>query len=300
MKKKSVAKFKTPILFTIYNRLETTKIVFDVIKKIKPTHLYIASDGPKNENDISNVKKVREYVINNIDWDVDLKTKFYKVNNGCGKAMSSSVDWFFNNVERGIILEDDTLPSITFFKFCEILLNRYANNKNIWHISGAVMHKKRTYKPSYYYSVYPGMWGWASWSNRWKEYKFNMKDININIKDYKYYNSKSISSSFFKKIKKRMENNEIDTWEYKWIFTIWNNNALCVTPNYNLVSNIGFNHLGTHTKDANDYRSKQKKEDLISVIHPEKFEIYNDELLKKRYYSNPNIFWRILNKFYKC
>mgnify|MGYP001267844952 CR=1 FL=1 len=299
MKKKSVAKFKTPILFTIYNRLETTKIVFDVIKKIKPTHLYIASDGPKNENDISNVKKVREYVINNIDWDVNLKTKFYKVNKGCGRAMSSSVDWFFNNVDKGIILEDDCLPSLTFFNYCEVLLNHHADNKNIWHISGAVMHKQKNYNPSYYYSVYPGMWGWATWSNRWKEYKFDMNEIDLNLKNYKYFNSRSISRSFFNKIKKRMENNEIDTWDYQWIFTIWQNNALCVTPNYNLVSNIGFSEDATHTININDSRSNNRKVEIESIIHPKKVDIFNDELLKKKYYSSPSFLKKVINKFNK-
>ena len=179
MKKKIQAEFQTPILFTIYNRLETTKIVFDVIKKIKPAYLYLASDGPRNSNEEATIMEVREYVMNNIDWEINLKTKFYKENKGCGKAMSSSVDWFFNNVKKGIILEDDCLPSLSFFKYCEKLLDFHAENKNVWHISGAVMHKQKNYKPSYYYSVYPGMWGWASWSNRWKEYKFPKKNYRI-------------------------------------------------------------------------------------------------------------------------
>lgn len=295
----SKSEFKIPILFTIYNRLETTKVVFEAIKKIKPAYLYLASDGPKTDEERIKVEKVREYVISNIDWDVTLKTNFYNQNKGCGRAMSSSVDWFFNNVEMGIILEDDCLPNKSFFKYCEVLLNYHKNNMDVWHISGAVLYKKENYYPSYYYSVYPGMWGWASWSNRWIKYNYDMNEIDINFADYKYFEKSSISKTFFKKIKKRMENFEIDTWDYQWIFTIWKNNGICITPNINLISNIGFDDLATHTKNKNDIRFKQKNDRIDDIKHPSKIEFFNDNLLKTNYFSTPNIFNRLRNKLFK-
>ncbi len=295
----SNSEFKIPILFTIYNRLDTTKIVFEAIKKIKPKYLYLASDGPKSDKEKIKVREVRDYIISSIDWDANLKTKFHNKNQGCGKAMSSSVDWFFDNVEMGIILEDDCLPNLSFFKYCELLLNYHKKNMDIWHISGAVLYKKENYIPSYYYSVYPGMWGWASWSNRWEKYKYDMNEIDITFSDYKYFKKSSISKSFFKKIKRRMENNEIDTWDFQWIFTIWNNNGFCITPNHNLISNLGFDGLGTHTKNINDIRSKQKTDKLFDIVHPEKIEFFNDNILKNKYFSNINFLKKIQYKLFK-
>ena len=96
-----------------------------------------------------------------------------------------------------------------------------------------------------------------------------------------------------------MENNEIDTWDYQWIFTIWNNNGFCITPNYNLISNIGFDDSGTHTKNVNDSRSTQKTDKIIDIIHPEIHEFINDNILKTNYFSNPNIFEKIRNKIFR-
>lgn len=299
MKTKSKAEYKIPILFTIYNRLDTTKIVLEVIKKIKPTHLFLASDGPKSDKEKDKVEEVRRYVLSNIDWDVSLKTKFNINNKGCGEAMSSSIDWFFENVDMGIILEDDCLPNMSFFKYSEELLNYHKDNMDIWHISGSVLYKKEDYTPSYFYSVYPGIWGWATWSNRWKKYNFDMNKIDVKFGEYKYYKKSRISKSFFKEIKKKMESYEIDTWDFQWTYTIWKNNGLCITPNYNLISNIGFDNHATHTKNSNDSRSNIETQELKRIFHPKNIEIHNDDIIKKKHFSKQNIFKRILDKFIK-
>jgi len=115
--------FETAILFLVFNRPNTTKKVFDKICQLKPSKLYIASDGPRTTNKIERkkIEKVRQ-IVNKVDWPCKLKTLYRDKNLGCKKAVSSAIDWFFSFEKKGIILEDDCVPSLDFFYFCENLL----------------------------------------------------------------------------------------------------------------------------------------------------------------------------------
>ena len=155
--------FNTPILFLIFNRPEVTFAVFEQIQKIQPKYLFIAADGPRNYKENELCKATRD-VVQKIDWDCELKTLFRNENLGCAKNVSSAIKWFFDHVEKGIILEDDCYPDLSFFSFCEELLNYYDNNDRIMAISGfnAQLGIKRT-KHSYFFAEIPLVWGWATW-----------------------------------------------------------------------------------------------------------------------------------------
>jgi len=136
--------FDVPILFLIFNRPDTTQKVFDVIKKIKPKQLFIAADGPRKnkEGELELCNKTRD-IIKQIDWDCKLKTLFREENLGCGKSVSSAITWFFENVEEGIILEDDCLPNIDFFFYCKELLDYYRDNNEVMFIGGGQFSKRK-------------------------------------------------------------------------------------------------------------------------------------------------------------
>ena len=119
--------FNTPILFIIFNRPDTTQKVFNEIKRIKPRRLFVNSDGPREgiKGDAEKCNAARDIILQQVDWDCQLFTNFRERNSGCKIAVSSAIDWFFKNEERGIILEDDTLPGEDFFRFSEEMLDRY-------------------------------------------------------------------------------------------------------------------------------------------------------------------------------
>lgn len=144
--------FETPILFLIFNRPDVTQRVFEEIKKQKPKFLFIAADGPREnkEGELEKCLQTRE-IINLIDWDCELKTLFREKNLGCRNAVSSAIDWFFENVESGIILEDDTLPHPDFFRFCEELLIKYKDDERIWLITGTNSLKETDLTGNYSY-----------------------------------------------------------------------------------------------------------------------------------------------------
>ena len=168
---------ETAILILLFNRPETTIRVFDKISQIKPQRLYIASDGPRKniDGEKEKVKKVRE-IATRVDWPCEVKTLFRNENLGCKKGVSSAITWFFEQEEQGIILEDDCVPNLDFFTFCESLLDRYAEDERVSVITGNnFQNNKWRGDASYYFSKYNHCWGWASWRRSWKDYQGDIK-----------------------------------------------------------------------------------------------------------------------------
>ncbi len=242
--------FNTPILFIIFNRPETTKRVFDEIRKVKPAQLFIAGDGPRenNNSDIEKCKITRE-IVGNIDWPCEIKTLFREKNLGCKTGVSSAIDWFFQHVESGIILEDDCLPNQSFFPFCEELLTKYRNEEKIMMISGFNIHEIWKTDSSYFYSKYGSIWGWATWNRAWKLYDVTMNSW-FDEKNKKQIR-KNIGKRWQWKIKEWSYNKtakgEKDTWDYQWEYARILNSGLSIIPTYNLVKNIGINIDATHS-----------------------------------------------------
>ena len=247
--------FDTPILFVIFNRPETTQIVFDEIKKIKPRKLFITADGPrKHKLDESKKCMQARQIIDQIDWDCQIYKNYSDVNLGCKIAVSSGINWFFNNVEEGIILEDDCAPNESFFTFCEEMLDRYRNDNRIMHINGSnFQFGKNRGDGDYYFSKISHVWGWATWRRAWKYYDMDLKSLdNFIVNNYikGTFINKRIENDFINLLKKT-KNNKIDTWDYQWTYSVWSQNGLSLSPNKNLVKNIGFGKTATHTKSSN-------------------------------------------------
>lgn len=244
-----MTKLDTPVLFLIFNRLDTTKQVFGEIRKAKPKKLFVAADGPRNKEEKKKTDAVRKYVLDNIDWKCEVKTLFRKKNLGCGKAVSEAITWFFKNEEMGIILEDDCLPSQSFFPFCEELLKKYKNNEKIMQISGfnPVSNKIKA-EESYFFSYTGGIWVWATWRRAWNKYDFNMKSF-LEFKKLKSIEKFNFNAEMINNKLNNFElvyNGKIDTWDYQWVFTRLNYAGLSITPKKNLIKNIGFGEDSTH------------------------------------------------------
>lgn len=276
----------TAVLFLVFNRLETTKQVFEAIRKAKPPRLYIAADGARTsyEGEKEIVQDVRDYLISNIDWECEVKTLFRDKNLGCKYAVSEAITWFFENEEMGIILEDDCLPSQSFFGFCEKLLEKYKGDMRIWHIGGAstLAEDMLLNNDSYYFSKFNHIWGWAGWANRWAMYDVNV----LKLKAFEEQNSianiteNKLLKSFWLENFRNVFNQSIDTWDFQWYFTAWSNSGIAILPVKNLISNIGFGAGASHTKDKDNKSSKMEKFEIdLDLVHPELMmpnKIYDD------------------------
>lgn len=263
--------FNTPILFLIFNRPEVTQSVFDEIKKQKPKYLYVAADGarPAVIEDIENCKVTRDLVMEGVDWECEIKTLFREENVGCGIAVSEAITWFFENVEQGIILEDDCLPHPSFFSYCETLLERYKENDQVYAIGGSnLQNGNRVGDASYFFSNYAYVWGWASWRRAWNSYDFSLKQLEA-FKEkqlIKTVDKRTVFKNYWISIFEKTASKEIDTWDYQWTFTVWNNGGLTIVPNVNLISNIGFGEEATHTTGSSPL-SKMAVKDIGFVVH---------------------------------
>lgn len=297
---------KTAVLFLVFNRLDTTTQVFEAIRFVRPTRLYIAADGPrdsKNGED-AKIKAVRDYVMGHIDWDCAVKTLFREKNLGCKYAVSGGINWFFENEEMGIILEDDCLPHPSFFRFCEELLDRYRDDERIGIINGDnfLFGKRRTHD-SYYFSRYAHIWGWASWRRMWQKYDVEMKQWPA-VKDGEWLsdilqNKKLVKYCHY--IFESVFNNKIDTWDYQLFFSCLINATLNIVPNYNIVSNIGHCIDSTHTHQKNQFSEIPTIEMRFPLSHPSMIirDALADSVIEREQFSKPFIISRIANKIKK-
>jgi hypothetical protein len=246
-----MSKFETPILYLIFNRPDLVAITFQQIREVKPSRLFIAADGPRHDrpDDLEKCNQTRNIVLSMVDWKCEVRTLLRDENLGCGLAVSSAITWFFDQVEEGIILEDDCLPIPFFFQYCQTLLKKFRNNGHIMHISGNNFITSMKTPYDIIFSKYPHSWGWASWKNRWSFYTFDLMDAdkNFNLQQYFFLNSKS--RKYWLDVFEKTKSGIINTWDYQWFHAIWRNDGICIIPKYNLVTNIGFHNNATHTKE---------------------------------------------------
>ena len=271
---------ETPILYIVFNRLDTVKMTFPVIKKQKPKYLYIAADGPRknipNEELICN--DVRNWILNNIDWDCKVETLFRSENAGCKYGVAGAIKWFFSNVESGIVMEDDILASDTFFIYCEKALKKYKDNKTIGFISGCTFTKfisKRT--PLYFLATISGVWGWASWRDRLEKYDPDLSSKLLDKKDNIFISKQAskyiIENSYKAAIAAK------GTWDYQMTDYLASNGMYTLFPRKNLILNVGFMNNSAHTVIKPKWYTEEKFE--YEVLLPD--EVKLDKNYSKKY-----------------
>lgn len=105
-----------PIIFMIFNRPDTTKQAFETIRAAKPKKLLVVADGPRpgKPGEADKCAATRA-IIEEVDWDCEVHRNFSDMNLGCRQRVASGITWAFSLVDKAIILEDDCLPSQSFF-----------------------------------------------------------------------------------------------------------------------------------------------------------------------------------------
>lgn len=266
--------FDTPVALIMFNRPEQTKRVFEILQIVKPKVLLVIGDGPREnvDRDQTLVAQCKE-IVSAVSWDCEVHTNFSDINLGCRARVSSGLSWVFSLVDEAIILEDDCLPSTSFFPFMGEMLERYRHNLDIGSISGfnALAYNEDKPKASYGFTGFPSVWGWATWKRVWDKYDVNLESWP------KYRNSELLSEnisskkaiSFWQSALEGVYKNRIDTWDYQLTFLHWRQGWLSVVPYTNLVSNIGFGKDATHTLDTGHALAKVSYERLsFPIIHP--------------------------------
>lgn len=268
--------FETPVALFVFNRPQTTRRVFEAIAQIRPARLLLIADGPRPDKtgEAEACQQVRE-IVSCVDWPCEVSTNFADSNLGCQERIISGLDWVFSLVEEAILLEDDCLPDLSFFPFCQELLERYRGDDRVASITGTnLVERYLNTEASYYFSQLGGIWGWATWRSEWQRFDRHLEDW-PRLKDEKilsetFNHPKAVAywTDIFDEVHGKKWPT---TWDYQWLYTRLKNNSLSIIPHVNLVTNIGFGPGATHTSEADKRLSPPAKALDFPLKHPSSF-----------------------------
>ncbi|WP_394952209.1 methyltransferase FkbM [uncultured Helicobacter sp.] len=302
-----------------FNRLDTVRQTLAQIACVQPPRIYLASDGARDGKinaqgmpESTLVQEVRAFLLDSIDWDCAVHTRFLDSNLGCKAAVSSAISWFFENEEQGIILEDDCLPTLSFFRFCDELLARYKEQERVMMISGwsaldfapnpsaHTLCPKARLSEDYFFSKYNHIWGWASWARAWAKYERESSNFASDFAHFAFSSASERRS--WRKIFSAYYGGNIDTWDYPWTFSIWKARGLCVYPKNNMIQNIGFNRDdAAHTHGDSKFATMPSYEIVFPLTHPSHIapNFALDSLNFTLVFETPNLLRRVVRKIQK-
>lgn len=246
-------KIDIPVLLIFFARPKQTALVFEQIRIARPSRLWFYQDGPRQgrADDIENIEKCR-MIVRNIDWDCQVYELFQEVNYGCDPSGYIAHSWMLRNEEYGIILEDDVVPSQSFFPFCKELLEKYKNDERINMICGMNNLEKVTdYPESYLFTTSGSIWGWATWKRVAEQWEA----------EYNYLNDPFTLSLLKRKIGRKYYRVLIKVWadhknsgkpHFESILgsSLYLNSRLNIVPTMNMISNTGLSENSTHAADS--------------------------------------------------
>lgn len=299
-------RLETPVLLIAFNRPDNARAVLERIKEAKPSSLYMAVDGPRADRPEDREKcEACRSLISLVDWDCEVHTLFREENVGCGFGPSGAITWAFETTDRLIILEDDCLPSLSFFSFCEELLQKYENDKRVWIISGLSIHSNSKFfgEYDYLFSHYAHTWGWATWKSRWEQFDMYMKDVPEFIEQKKIYDicdSTQIGKRINRRLRKIFDDIEQEvkhSWDTQWDYARIKNNSCDIVPRINLITNIG-DEDGTHKSNGSS-ASKLVGEDFSASLRHPLFVVRNKRYDSYHYqnYIHPSFFRLLMRCF---
>ena len=274
--KKNITPLDTPVLLIVFNRPDVTRRVFAAIRQARPRQIFIAADGPRSHRpeDHAKCQAVRD-ITTQVDWDCEVRTLFREENQGCKRAVSGAIDWFFEQVEEGIILEDDCLPNQSFFRYCQAVLKQYRDDTRIVHVNGNNYSYRASESAatdfSYHFTYFSQVWGWATWRRAWQRYDVDMK-LFPQFDQASYYKHAGVSGMGFQTLREKwvdVYEGRVDTWDYQWHFINLLEGGLAVAPRANLITNLGFQADATHTTTASPSRQNLPTQELTFPLnHP--------------------------------
>lgn len=296
------SRFDTPILFVLFNRPDTTQVVFNQIKKIKPERLFVAADGPREwvAGEKERCEETRR-IVEKVDWDCEVKTLFRTENAGCARAVSAAITWFFNQVPEGIVLEDDCLPDVSFFWYCRELLQKYRTVDHIKLIGGNNYQNGLRRGPgSYYFSRYAETWGWASWRRAWEHFDFEMDGLEETLAAPTLVNAFASPRErryWYRKFRQTKKGG-MNAWDYQFTYAILKAGGIAISPQVNLVQNIGLYNHPTHVSLRDSRKSVQPQCLHFPLVHPPMVvDRAADHFTYAQIYSrSPRRLWRLIKE----
>lgn len=265
--------FTTPVLLITFNRPEHCRKVLDAIKCVRPSEVYVYQDGPRNDADREKCALVRRALEDGITWPCNLHQFFSEENLGCGPGPAAALTWFFENVEQGIILEDDAVPHPDFFLYAEELLARFKDDASVRAIGSMNVDTQRWGDGSYYFSMMNrNLCAWATWRRAWEAFDINLKGTSrsrLNMA-LRHYGCGILERSYWCDRLDEVHENGCDgkSWDMQFFMSIWLKHGKGVIPNVNLSSNIGTVGEATHALAEGNLIDNVPTSPILPLTHP--------------------------------
>lgn len=236
------------VLILFFNRPEQLSKVFEQVRKARPSRLFLYQDGPRGERDMPGIEACRK-IVEQIDWQCEVKRKYQERNYGCDPSGFLSHKWAFSNADKCIVLEDDCVPSVTFFRFCKEMLDRYENDTRISMIAGFNNEEITPDIPyDYFFASTFSIWGWASWKrvvDQWDEH-YSFLDDEVNMRQLRnLIKTRNYRDDFIYMCRRHKESGK-QYFETIFHSTILFNSGLSIFPTKNMINNLGVVADSTH------------------------------------------------------
>ena len=294
---------ETPVLFVTFVRPDYARQTWEGIKATKPKTLYSNKGRAEKEGEVERNNEIRSY-INEIDWDCDLHIFFREECVNVYDSLRGAIDWLFDNEERGIILEEDCVPTKAFFSFVDQMIEKFKEDKRVWCISGDNIIKQNPSGYDYMFSHLHAMYGWASWRDRWRMVNWDHLYIKETIDEHIYY--RLFKTKEQAKAKEKALSNMEDMlyrtkcWDYIFGLCMDQYHALTVQPKEHLVKNIGVtgqHHTKAKVSQYNCEPNPSAEEYVIAKEPPFVFaDFEHDYLTYCQLLRKPSFFKRVKNR----
>lgn len=269
-----IAQLEIPVAFVLFRRPDRTRRLLEEIRRARPKRLFLIADGPRPgiADEARECERARA-VVEDVDWPCEVSRDFADHNIGLKHRIPSGLDRVFGEVDRAIVLEDDCVPHRTFFRFCDELLDRYADQERVMHVAGSqLLRDPPAWSASYHFSRYVHIWGWATWRRAWRHFDVELRawhDLDAAERDAR------LVSMFATESERRHwryvwdESPRIDNWDAQWSYALLAREGLAANPNRNLISNVGFGEDATNaTEDPLGIGGRSLEGIEFPLIHP--------------------------------
>jgi hypothetical protein len=282
-----------PIALYTYNRLTHTRLTVEALQKntlASQSDLIIFSDAPKSKDHTSAVNSIRDY-IRQIEGFNSITIIERETNYGLARNIIEGVTEICNQYGRVIVLEDDIVTSPFFLAYLNRALDKYANEKQVWHISGWNYPIDPDGLEEAFFWRVMNCWGWATWSDRWRH--FHKDPVKLtqswSRQMIKRFNLDG-TCDFWSQVKLNASG-ELNSWAIFWYATIFEQGGFCLNPARSLVCNIGHDGSGENCDESLIYSHSQLS-DKIDVLP---FEIEESVLALQKvklFYKNIKGSWQ--------
>lgn len=296
--------FSIPIILFVFNRPDLAKKQYEILQQIQPQTLIVISDAPRDnvDKDATLVKKSRE-IFEHITWKCNLIKNYAERNMGCDERITSGLDWAFDIVEEAIILEDDCIPHIHFFKYCEELLERYKDDTRIAYVSGTNPIRKYHFDSSYTFTYRGITWGWATWKRAWKTFDYMNFSSTWDEEKQKDIKWPILLPRDRRNWIRQLDNNREKggtPWDFCWLWHTMKNQGLSIVPEVNLIENMGFREDATHTSEKIEKYNGTTDKLEFPLRHPQFVKLDKRYYFENWKYEKPNYLKKLIDiNFYK-